>query len=190
MKDRCPVGPYIQNKPDHFGDVLIYEPCNYASNVAYFGAAMRMCDNENWSIDEQKVNAIKRGFLALGVGSSFWHASHTYVGYSFDNNMIAVLAALMHDAAVAPLPSNSTILKYLSRSERSENAVNVTENIIKMFSEKEISEWAEVLDKFDLPHDYEITFTATASMAFFVMFPEIIAYNIVYGIAHTVLNKE
>jgi len=33
---------------------------------------------------------------------------------------------------------------------------------MKMFSEKEISEWAEVLDKFDLPHDYEITFTATA----------------------------
>jgi len=108
------------------------------------------------------MNAIKRGFLALGVGSSFWHASHTYVGYSFDNNMIAVIAALFHDASVSSLPGNSTILKYLSRSERSDNSVHVTENIMKMFSEKEISEWAEVLDKFDLPHDYEITFTATA----------------------------
>lgn len=141
---------------------MIQEPCNYASNVAYFRAATRICDNEDWSIDDEKMNAIKRGFLALGVGSSFWHASHTYVGYSFDNNMIAVIAALFHDASVSSLPSNSTILKYLSRSERSDNSVHVTENIMKMFSEKEISEWAEVLDKFDLPHDYEITFTATA----------------------------
>ena len=111
LSDRCPVGPYLKDQPGQFGDVKIYEPCNYVSNVAYFRAAIRICDNEDWSIEDEKLNAIKRGFLALGVGSSFWHASHTYVGYSFDNNMIAVIAALMHDASVSPLPSNSTVLK-------------------------------------------------------------------------------
>jgi hypothetical protein len=134
LSDRCPIGPYVDNQPGYFGDVLIHEPCNYVSNIAYYRAATRICDNENWHIDDQKTNAVKRGFLALAVGSSFWHGSHTYVGYSFDNNMIAVLAALMHNAAMDPLPSNSTILKQLKRSERSENAVDVTTHIVEMFS--------------------------------------------------------
>ena len=118
LNDRCPVGPYIDNKSKMFGDVLIYEPCNYASNVAYYKAATRICDNENWSIEEEKVNAIKRGFLALGVGSSFWHASHTYVGYSFDNNMIAIIAAMYHDAAISPLKNNATIFKQFKSISR------------------------------------------------------------------------
>ena len=72
--------------------------------------------------------------MALAVGSAFWHGSHSYVGYSFDNNMIAVLAALMHDASVSPLKSNSTILKHLSRTAKSEKSIDVTKNIIEMFS--------------------------------------------------------
>jgi hypothetical protein len=61
---------------------------------------------------------------------------------------------------------------------------------MKMFSEKPISEWAEVLDKFDLPHDYEITFTAFSVKIFFLFMPEIVAYNVAYGITHLVLNPE
>ena len=97
------------------------------------------------------------------MGSAFWHGSHSYVGYSFDNNMIAVLAALLHDASVSPLKSNSTILKHLSRTKNSEKPIDVTKDIIKMFSEKDISQWSELLDTFNLPHDYEITFVATVS---------------------------
>jgi hypothetical protein len=41
--NRCPV-KYLENDESMFGDVKIYEPCNYASNVAYYRAAVRICE--------------------------------------------------------------------------------------------------------------------------------------------------
>ena len=190
LNDRCPVGPYKDNTPGTFGDVEVLEPCNYASNVAYFRAATRMCDDEEWSMDDEEANAFKQGFLALAVGSSFWHASHTYVGYSFDNNMIALLAALMHDISVSPLKSNSTILKHLTRTPQSEKPIDVTQKIIKMFSEKDVSQWSKQLDTFNLPHDYEITYVAYINQVFFLLMPHLLAYNIAYAFSYTVLNNE
>jgi hypothetical protein len=59
LSNRCPIGPYLDNQPKYFGDVLINEPCNYVSNIAYYRAATRICDNENWNIDDEKTNAVK-----------------------------------------------------------------------------------------------------------------------------------
>jgi len=56
-----------------------------------------------------------------------WHGSHTYVGYSFDNNMIAVISYLAHQASVSNLPGNSTVLKQLSLTPRSMDGVEVSE---------------------------------------------------------------
>jgi hypothetical protein len=39
---------------------------------------------------------LKRSFATLAMGSAMWHGSHTYAGYSFDNNMIAVISYLAH----------------------------------------------------------------------------------------------
>jgi len=39
--------PYKENedlKYAFIGDVLIYEPCNYASNIAYYHSVTRACD--------------------------------------------------------------------------------------------------------------------------------------------------
>ena len=33
------------------GDMAIYEPCNYASNVAYYHTVLEMCQREDWSLD-------------------------------------------------------------------------------------------------------------------------------------------
>jgi len=53
---RCKHGDYIESKQGKqaiFGEggVLIYEPCNYSSNIAFYRAATRICDYPNWSID-------------------------------------------------------------------------------------------------------------------------------------------
>jgi len=61
------------------------------------------------------------------MGSAMWHGSHTYVGYSFDNNMIAVISYLAHQASVSNLPGNSTVLKQLSLTPRSMDGVEVSE---------------------------------------------------------------
>lgn len=100
--DRCPVGNYKEFLANPLGGIFgnfnmeIYEPCNYASNVAYYHSATRICDYPDWTIDEVNQNAFKQSFATLAMGSAFWHGSHTYDGYSFDNNMIAVISYLAH----------------------------------------------------------------------------------------------
>ena len=95
---RCPVGDYEDRKHGLFGveKMLIYEDCKYVSNVAYYHSATRMCDYPDWSIDNDHQKALKRAFNTHAMGSAMWHGSHTYVGYSFDNNIIAVIAYLAH----------------------------------------------------------------------------------------------
>jgi len=100
--DRCTVPPYMMRTPAPFGKdgVLIEEPCNYASNIAFFHSATRVCDYPEWSLDEEYQNAIKRGFITLGFGSAMWHGSHTFVGFSFDNKLMSILAYLAHQGSV------------------------------------------------------------------------------------------
>lgn len=40
-----------------------------------------------------------------------------------------------------------------------------------MFSEKEVPQWAQILDTADLPHVYFITFAALIATGFSLMFP-------------------
>jgi len=70
----------------------IYEPCNYVSNIAYYHAVSRICDNPSWNMDTSFVNAQKRSFANLAMGSSFKHGSDTNAGGEFDTTMIAVIA--------------------------------------------------------------------------------------------------
>ena len=112
---RCTAGDYIeygQGISARFGKegMLIYEPCNYASNIAYYQAAMRVCKHK-FSVDKMYVRSLKRSFSTMAIGSSFLHGSHTYVGYSFDRNMIALTAYLAHQVSVNSLPGDSSILK-------------------------------------------------------------------------------
>ena len=51
---RCGVGNYKEDTNVVFNQegMVIYEPCNYASNIAFYHSATRICDYPNWSIDE------------------------------------------------------------------------------------------------------------------------------------------
>ena len=125
---RCDVGDYKEDTLVTFGEenMIIYEPCNYASNIAFYHAAIRAC-NYNWTIDESKVTAVKRNMATMGAGSSFWHGSHTFVGYSFDNQMISAIAYLAHQSIVDNLGGDSSILKELSDTPRNLTSAQVSE---------------------------------------------------------------
>ena len=45
-----------------FGDdqMIVYEPCNYVSNVAYFRSVTRICDYPNWTLSNDYVREFKR----------------------------------------------------------------------------------------------------------------------------------
>lgn len=49
-----------------------------------------------------------------------------------------------------------------------------------MFSEKDVSDWAEYLDNIDLPVDYEISLVCFVTSAIAVMLPWPVAYFLIY----------
>ena len=55
--DRCEAYIYREAKENHEGGFFgmdkmeVYEPCNYVSNIAFYHAAQRVCDYEDFSID-------------------------------------------------------------------------------------------------------------------------------------------
>ena len=57
------------------------QPCNYASNMAYYRVAAQLCQHSGrWNIEEEYVRGLVQGFSALGMGSSFFHGSETNLG--------------------------------------------------------------------------------------------------------------
>merc|ERR1712216_320377 len=70
-----------------------------------------------------------------------------------DNNMIAVISYIAHQASVSSFP-------------RSKTGLEVAQDLMDMFYKQPVSEWAEVLDKADLPHDYFVTFAALTATVF------------------------
>lgn len=71
------------------------------------------------------------------MGSAMWHGSHTYVGYSFDNNMIAVISYIAHQASVSSFP-HSSVLTELSETARSKTGVEVAQDLMDMFYQKPV----------------------------------------------------
>ena len=57
------------------------QPCNYASNMAYYRVVSQLCQHHGrWNIEEEYVRGLVQGFSALGMGSSFFHGSETNLG--------------------------------------------------------------------------------------------------------------
>jgi len=94
-----------------------------------------VCDYPDWSLGEDYQNALKRGFFTLGFGSAMWHGSHTYVGYAFDNRLMAVLAYIAHQGSVQNLPNKSSILQQLSETPRNGTGITVAHDLVEMLAD-------------------------------------------------------
>lgn len=70
----------------------IYEPCNSVSNMAYYRTGMGICAHTGWAMDESAQSALVQAYVALAMGSFFWHGSHSFLGNVADNRLIDVLA--------------------------------------------------------------------------------------------------
>ena len=191
---RCTVPPYMRRVPADFGsgeeDILIEEPCNYVSNVAFFHSATRICDYPKWSISSDEVKAQKRSFAALGIGSAFWHGSHTFAGSAFDNQMMAVIAYFAHKSQVKSLPNNSTIFQQLSKTPRKYSDLEVSSQLQNMFESQPVSEWSETLEDLDVPGDYYLTFAAILSTIASLILPWELVATVMTGLAFKLIPKK
>ena len=87
-----------RHTPELFGkdNIIMYEPCNYVSNIAYMHSATKFCTLPEFNSGLDYQRALKRAFASLTVGSAFYHGSFTAVGGAFDVHMISVISYLAH----------------------------------------------------------------------------------------------
>jgi len=148
--------------------IIIYEPCNYVSNVAYYHISTQMCDQKTWNFEESTVEAMIQGFSALAYGSAFWHGSRTKLGNLCDNRFIDFVAFLGYQASVVPYP-NSSILHDISLTPRKKDAVYWVNELTRTFLEDDIGVWSEQIGSYDIPQ-YYLTFSAIFSNLFALVF--------------------
>ena len=94
----CGSWMWLRHTPELFGreKIIMYEPCNYVSNIAYYHSTTRTCSYPEFASGVEYQRAIKRNFASLTVGSAMWHGSFTHVGATFDTRMIAIISYLAH----------------------------------------------------------------------------------------------
>ena len=122
-------------------EILIMEPCNYASNIAFYHSALRVCDYENWEhFDLESIIATKRMFSTLAAGSAFMHASHTELGHCYDTSMIGVIAFIAYRQIVKKIGGTSNMIKCLS-DKPCTDPIDLAEQAAFFSSKLPISHW-------------------------------------------------
>lgn len=99
--------------------------------------------------------------------------------------MIALLAYFMHQASVANLPGNSTVLRELNLTSLNQTSTEVAAEIVEMFYQKPVPEWADVMDTAAFPHDYYTTFSAFVTTILGIALP----WSLVEVIIPFLVNK-
>ena len=160
-------------------DIPILEPCNFASNLAYYRVMPQLC-GPHFYMDGAASTAFQHSFGNLAAGSSLWHASHTYLGYQADNQLISVVSFLVHQLIIGALADANNLahdapevleLMNLQATARSKTAVESSEYVSEIFTTRYVSEWATELENLDVP-EYETTFAVIFASALTVIFPD------------------
>ena len=144
-----------------FHNMIIYEPCNYASNMAYYHDATEMCHNKNkLSMSRDSYVAIIQSFSFLAFGSSVMHGSNTRLG-NLDGHMIGVLSYAIYQASIEHLRDlgASPIITDLKSTNRALTGVEMARSMSDMFLTMPVNQWLSHFTAMDRP-EYELTFSA------------------------------
>jgi len=156
--------------------MIIYEPCNYASNVAYYHSMLEFCkkikSTTPFNVPKEYQRALGIQFSNLAVGSAFMHGSATILGKQQDNMAIAALSYLIHQGSLSGIATNSSILRDISAKPRNKTALEIVDAFQDMFLTQPSHKWFKITASFDLP-DYELTFAALITTIVSIGFDEI-----------------
>ena len=179
----------------YFGDVLVYAPCNYASNVAFYRTVTRICDFPFWSGygNGAYFVEIKRSLTHMGSASAFMHGENTYMGRLFDNKMMAVVAWLIHSMCIKDVPVDPSalrILQDLSLTTREHTALETSEIITNLMIDEEPMEWTRFLDTGDYVRDSYGPYGALAVTFVSLMLPSWIATPLLHEVVSLVSDED
>ncbi|XP_018010700.1 uncharacterized protein LOC108668079 isoform X2 [Hyalella azteca] len=155
-------------------NMTIYEPCNYASNMATYHPVTEICYRRDlgspFTLPLDYINAAGTAFSELSMGSSFMHGSHTELGHQLDTKPIAVLAYLIHQGSLSSLTEASSVVKDLSYTPRSMSALQLADEFVNQYMTKPVNEWYAFTQSLDIP-DYYLSFAGIFSTAVTVGLP-------------------
>jgi hypothetical protein len=138
----------------------IYEPCNSAANLAYYHTALGVCNHEGFAMDTDAQGALIQAYVAISMGSFFWHGSHSFLGNVADNRLIDVLSFISYQVSITNFldpDGNQTeyaILRDLNTTLRSASAVVQTQELTDMFINTEVDTWQNYMANLDMPNYY------------------------------------
>ena len=119
--------------------MAIWEPCNYASNLAYNKLTQEICA-QTWSIPPEWVRAMGRSFALTTFGSGFNHGSETRLASMNDKFIIDVFAYNLHQLGMAPL-DYSPVLHDLSLSPRNMTGPEIAQAWMEIYLNVPVDEW-------------------------------------------------
>ena len=99
-------------------DIVVYEPCNYRSNIAYTYAMLEMCDRVGFLAKLEPSFGIRYDDFThplmtihgvLSIGSAFMHASSTSLGNALDVIPIDIIALLNLQRGLQSIPYNPVL---------------------------------------------------------------------------------
>jgi len=124
-------------------DIMIYEPCNSVSNLAFIRTMLEICEHDKvgkWSLDNATVTGLVRAFNLLTPGSTLFHASGTEMGLYLDEEGIRLFALLVLQGMLQKLPYNP-ILYDLSKSPRNYTGKNATATASRIILNNPLEQW-------------------------------------------------
>jgi len=127
----------------------IWEPCNYASNLAWDRLMVEMCKQKSWTFLDTTVTKITQSFAILTFSSAFMHGSDTHLGARQDVMSNNLFPYVIHQAAVAHIPYDPIIhdLTYTPRDFSGEEIVDLW---LDMYDNSPVEEWYEAAELFDI----------------------------------------
>jgi hypothetical protein len=142
-------------------DIVIEQPCNTVSNIAYYHTMIAMCDYADWTMSQNEISALASSFALLVPSSSLFHASNTALGGTMDSQAIRLAAFIAFQAAVESLPY-SPVTHELSISERNYTGIQALEAVSQLILQESVYEWKQSIDDLQTPR-YELSFGAMVS---------------------------
>ena len=124
--------------------------CNYASNVAYYSTALRVCDYPHWSISEQEQAALMKTAVAINSASSWFHGSMTRTGVFYDNMAVSMLANNAYQILIQSIDSSTTTDPvFLTASDRdivASDIVDMANDLVYMPLRQPPRQWRTYLE--------------------------------------------
>lgn len=166
---------WLEYEPRENLDIIVYEPCNYVSNVAYYDTMLYSCSQLIDDFNLTKFNSENiflqnyvMIFTLLPPGSAMLHASATRLGNMVDNMPITF-------TAINILQYSFMDIEYEPTLHTLDTNVNITHSLqsyVEVIS-RPVEDWRASLEyiQLQLPNQY-LTFAAIILVSADVVFPK------------------